>query len=1267
MKNMTKTLLVVMALVLTLAAFTACIVTPECTHQGGMATCEEAAVCELCGESYGEALGHVEETAEQKDPTCSEAGHTEGTKCSICGKAVSGMEEIPKLPHTYDGCEDTDCNVCEEPREAGEHTYDNACDAECNVCEAERTPAAHVYDNACDANCNVCGEGRTPAAHVYDNACDAECNVCGEGRTPAAHVYDNACDANCNVCGEGRTPAAHVYDNACDAECNVCKATRTVGDHVYSTCDDTTCDECGYTRAKGEHTYDDCTDAVCNKCNEQRVAPGHNIVTDAAKAPTCEESGLTEGQHCTVCDYKIAQTVRPALNHDYDYVWSADNSTCTATCKNDAKHTETATVSVVALSVSKTKVTYTYKVDFANATMADQEKSVDGEVALVASIATIDAPAIANRVASHDYVKFGFYNAEATYTFDIYYSEVDVWDGTTATAFASGTGTENDPYIIKTGAQLAYLAKLANDGTAAADSVYGTGIYYKLGASLDLSGHQWTPIAMYDTGYKWTYFDGNFDGAGHKIIFNISNTSYGYGLFEGLGAKSVVKNLALYGSVAVAHRAGALAYMTQNGALIENVTNYASITTTATDNAYAGGLIGVIKGTATVMKNCVNYGTIACAGKYVGGLVGGPLEGTVDSCINYGSVTVKTANIGQIGGLIGSSASGSAITNSDNYGTVTGVNTTGGIAGLASGKVENCNNYGAVNATSWNIGGIAGRSANTGSISNCNNYGTIKTTGAMGGIAGTAQSNVTGCTNYGTVTGTNSSIGGIVGVGEQAAVISNCTNNGTVNGTVSDIGGILGKVGSNTTCTITNSTNNGTVNGICTTTKIAQITSDNNIQTDCVSNGSVVITDHNMTHHAAVKNDCEKDGNVEYWYCSVCKKNYDSENGGNVIADVVLAKTGHNYNDGVTENGITTFTCQNDGCGHSYTQVADCTVTVNHLYIDGSVAAKAETLTYSYNSIQTINAKTIEGYVASHDYVKVHMLENKTVTIYYSKLDVWDGTSVSESLSGEGTEESPYLIQSGADLAYIAKVVNEAADSTANFQGIYFKMTKSINLGDKDFKIGLYSKKVFHGYFDGNNCSIRGLNNTQSLFGTLKDGYIKNLSVYGSVTSTTGRTGGVVSYMTGATVENVTNYVTVNGSSAVGGVVGWMENNTTTSIVNCVNYGNVNATSYQIGGIAGNAKGNISGCTNFADVTSTGSGYVGGIGGTASGAKGSRSDCVNYGNISGTDYVGGCFGIIEATTTDCYSYGTAKIINSTKTNVGEVVGSGASNLTYTEE
>jgi hypothetical protein len=41
------------------------------------------------------------------------------------------------------------------------------------------------------------------------------------------------------------------------------------------------------------------------------------MVTDEAVAPTCTETGLTEGSHCSRCDYVVAQEVVPALGHDF--------------------------------------------------------------------------------------------------------------------------------------------------------------------------------------------------------------------------------------------------------------------------------------------------------------------------------------------------------------------------------------------------------------------------------------------------------------------------------------------------------------------------------------------------------------------------------------------------------------------------------------------------------------------------------------------------------------------------------------------------------------------------------------------------------------------------------------------------------------------------------------------------------------------------------------------------------------------------------------
>ena len=73
-----------------------------------------------------------------------------------------------------------------------------------------------------------------------------------------------------------------------------------------------------------------CTeDAVCVDCGyHYKEAFGHTEVTDVAVAPTCTESGLTEGSHCSVCnEVLVAQQTIDALGHDYESV--VTNPTCT--------------------------------------------------------------------------------------------------------------------------------------------------------------------------------------------------------------------------------------------------------------------------------------------------------------------------------------------------------------------------------------------------------------------------------------------------------------------------------------------------------------------------------------------------------------------------------------------------------------------------------------------------------------------------------------------------------------------------------------------------------------------------------------------------------------------------------------------------------------------------------------------------------------------------------------------------------------------------
>ena len=128
----------------------------------------------------------------------------------------------------------------------------------------------------------------------------------------------------------------------------------------------------------------------CTRCDykiAQEVTPklGHNMMTDAAVAATCTATGLTEGSHCTRCDYKIEQKIIPALGHDWAdaaYVWAGDNGSATAsrTCKRNASHVERETAA--ATSVVTKEATYeaegeiTYTVTFRNPAFAAQTKIV---------------------------------------------------------------------------------------------------------------------------------------------------------------------------------------------------------------------------------------------------------------------------------------------------------------------------------------------------------------------------------------------------------------------------------------------------------------------------------------------------------------------------------------------------------------------------------------------------------------------------------------------------------------------------------------------------------------------------------------------------------------------------------------------------------------------------------------------------------------------------------------------------------------------------
>ncbi len=91
-------------------SYTDSTIAPTCTEEG--CTLHK---CGICGDEYKEnvtpATGHTEIAVKGKPATCTEDGLTDGTKCSVCGEAITKQTVIKAEGHEY---ENGSCTVCGE-------------------------------------------------------------------------------------------------------------------------------------------------------------------------------------------------------------------------------------------------------------------------------------------------------------------------------------------------------------------------------------------------------------------------------------------------------------------------------------------------------------------------------------------------------------------------------------------------------------------------------------------------------------------------------------------------------------------------------------------------------------------------------------------------------------------------------------------------------------------------------------------------------------------------------------------------------------------------------------------------------------------------------------------------------------------------------------------------------------------------------------------------------------------------------------------------
>ena len=149
----------------------------------------------------------------------------------------------------------------------------------------------------------------------------------------------------------------------------------------------------------------------------------------------------------------------------------------------------------------------------------------------------------------------------------------------------------------------------------------------------------------------------------------------------------------------------------------------------------------------------------------------------------------------------------------------------------------------------------------------------------------------------------------------------------------------------------------------------------------------------------------------------------------------------------------------------------------------------------------------------------------------------WDGESIATKFSGgNGTEENPYIISNGPELAYFKQVIEKENDK---YKDKYYELGNNIDLDYKDFESIGDLENSFEGSFDGNGYKISNLKVTNktientdyySLIINTNKATIKNINFVGVEIVPETDKNVVVSIISNKIVESKISNIVINNS-----------------------------------------------------------------------------------------------------------------------------------------
>ncbi len=788
----------------------------------------------------------------------------------------------------------------------------------------------------------------------------------------------------------------------------------------------------------------------------------------------------------------------------------------------------------------------------------------------------------------------------------------------------SGTGKNDNPYIVTSAEELAAIARgeIGNDNFTAC---------YKLANDIELTGNYWTPIG----GNGMNNFSGTFDGDGHTISgVKINYSGYEYeGLFGVVSG--TIKNLDVVADIQNGLTVGALAGRTE-GATISSCSSSGEV-----KGSYdVGGLIGYFYNSAIQNSYSVAdvTGTGTGSGDGVGGLVGEQYAyGNKCKIItSYTAGRVKS-NSNASGGIVGTQGSWNSGQNIilDSYfsaGTGQSDIKRGFSVNRQSMKKQSTFTY-------WDFENVWGINSSINSgypyLTRVKEYENVKFNGLGTSISpyiiedeyqlAAVARGENGLKNYSSFyklandieittdnwtpiggNGSDAFSGNFDGAGHKISGLK-------IDYAGYEYEGLFGEV----TGTIKNVEVSVSIGEGVTVGSLAGYT-DNAVITSCSSNGNLTGSSDvggliGYLHNSTVQN-CYSRTNV------TCTSTDSGSGAGGLV--------GEQYAYGNSCKIVTSYAA-------GKVTKANTSGTGGVTGVLGSWNSGRNIVCDSYSDV---DVTTISNLYCGFD-VHTEVMKDRTTYTYWDFVNVWgidpainDGypylTFKKEYSTiepeGTGTERDPYIITNEYELAALAR-------HETSFDAYYVLDGDIYISSDYWTPIGGNGNYAFSGHFDGCGYSVIGVNIAKTgyeykgLFGEVT-GTVENVRVSGEI-SDSATAGLLIGYLnTNGVVKNCASLGSVRGSSDIGGLIGYFYNGT---ISDCYSRANVISTSTDSGAGAGGLIGeayaygrelSLSNLYATGEITKASASGIGGLVGTVGSWNSGKVGITNsfFDNISST-------------------------------------------------